>query len=63
MNKEEIVDAVIETINATELDDRTRRNKLTLLQAQATLDSAETDWAVSLMMEPFIMGLRESDEL
>jgi len=63
MNKEEIVDAVIETINATELDDRTKRNKLILLQAQATLDSAETDWAVSLMMEPFIMGLRESDEL
>ena len=63
MNKEEIVDAVIETINATELDDRTKRNKLILLQAQATLDSAETDWTVSLMMEPFIMGLRESDEL
>jgi hypothetical protein len=63
MNKEEIVDAVIETINATELDDRTRRNKLILLQAQAALDSAETDWAVSLMMEPFIMEMRESDEL
>jgi len=61
LNREEIVDAVIETINATELDDRTKRNKLTLLQAQATLDSAETDWAVSLMMEPFIMGLREKN--
>ena len=65
MNKDEIIQSVIDTLKATDLTTKETSNRLILLQSLATLDSTETAWAVSLMIEPFIMEVNEkgkSDE-
>ncbi len=65
MNKDEIIQSVIDTLKATDLTTKETSNRLIRLQALATVDSAETYWAVASMMEPFIMELNEkgkSDE-
>ncbi|MBT7294885.1 MAG: hypothetical protein HN839_01045 [Candidatus Thioglobus sp.] len=59
MNKDEIIQSVIDTLNATDLTTKETSNRLIRLQALAAVDSAETDWAVAMMMEPFIMELDE----
>jgi len=61
MNKDEIIEAVIETVGSTELSMKAKSNKLIMLQALAAVDSAETGWAVTQMMEPFIMELDEKN--
>ena len=61
MNKDEIIEAVMETVGSTELSMKAKSNKLIMLQALASIDSAETDWAVAQMMEPFIMELDEKN--
>ena len=58
MNTDEILKEVSKVIDSN-LDINTKRNELILLQSLATLDSTETAWAVSLMIEPFIMEVNE----
>lgn len=59
MNSDEIIQSVIDTLNATYLSAKEASNRLIRLQALAIADSAETYWAVTSMMEPFIMELDE----
>ena len=61
MNSEEIIQATLDVLNDTTLDTKTTSNQLIRLQALATVDSAETCWAVTSMMEPFIMELDEKN--
>jgi hypothetical protein len=61
MNSKEIRQATVAVLNDTTLDAKTTSNQLIRLQALATVDSAETYWAVTAMMEPFIMELREKN--
>jgi hypothetical protein len=61
MNSEEIIQATLDVLNDTTLDTKTTSNQLIRLQALATVDSAETYWAVTSMMEPFIMELDEKN--
>ena len=61
MNSKEIRQATVAVLNDTTLDAKTTSNQLIRLQALATVDSAETYWAVTAMMEPFIMVLREKN--
>ena len=61
MNTDEILKEVSKVIDS-DLDINTKRNELILLQSLATLDRTETVWAVSLMIEPFIMEVNEKGE-
>jgi hypothetical protein len=61
MNSEEIIQSTLDVLNDTTLDTKATSNQLIRLQALATVDSAETYWAVTSMMEPFIMELDEKN--
>jgi len=59
VSSDEIIKEVKQTIGSEDLDMKTKSNRLIMLQAWAALDSAETDWAVAQMIEPFTMELDE----